>query len=34
MEFEEGKGITRWQSVHHGSPCEIDLRLVTFRPSP
>ena len=21
----------RWQSVHHGSPCEIDLRLVSFR---
>jgi hypothetical protein len=31
MEFEEGVGITRWQSVHHGSPCEIDLRLVSFR---
>ncbi|HKS23866.1 MAG TPA: hypothetical protein VJZ76_13775 [Thermoanaerobaculia bacterium] len=27
MEFVEGVGITRWQSVHHGSPCEIDLRL-------
>ena len=27
MEFEEGVGITRWQSVHHGSPCEVDLRL-------
>ena len=32
MELEEGVGITRWQSVHHGSPCEIDLRLVSFRP--
>ena len=31
MDFEEGKGITRWHSVHHGSPCEIDLRLVSFR---
>lgn len=34
MEFEEGTGITRWQSVHHGSPCEIDLRLVSFQSSP
>lgn len=33
MDFEEGRGITRWHSVHHGSPCEIDLRLVTFRPA-
>lgn len=31
IEFEEGVGITRWQSVHHGSPCEVDLRLISFR---
>jgi hypothetical protein len=31
VEMAEGVGITRWQSVHHGSPCEIDLRLVSFR---
>ena len=32
VEFVEGLGITRWQSVHHGSPCEVDLRLISFRP--
>lgn len=31
VEVVEGVGVTRWQSVHHGSPCEIDLRLVSFR---
>ena len=33
VEVVEGVGVTRWQSVHHGSPCEIDLRLVSFKPA-
>lgn len=29
-EFVEGIGITRSQYVHHGSPCEVDLKLVAM----
>lgn len=32
LEFVEGVGITRYRSVHHGSPCEVDLALVGLRP--
>ncbi len=32
FDFAPGVGITRFQYVHHGSPSEVDVRLVEFHP--